>query len=421
LIILQVLLNNTGTVTRILGNQGLDNWFRRASVLNGLGGRMEEWYSTTTKPVSNPAIYVTETLSKITIATQEFAFSGYDVRTPFDPNLSTPSNATGNSDTISTTISTNHSDDIVLGFSYGGGRTISAGPTFSPICLNASPCQFDGIATDASEYEGLTRTQSNYNVSMIQTAGTSWGFIADAIQSSSPTVASIFPTKGITGTTVTITGVSFLGTINVQFCGTPQPAFNVLNDSAITTVAPQITNPSSSQSCDIVVTNGGGSSSTLSADQFSYLPSIITIDPATGSVGASLRITGSSFIGTTSVVICGVSQSKFTVASDTQIMTTVPEAGLSASRRCDVTVTNLVGTSRFSGTDSFTFVPQSTIPRSPPSSPTSGKILYIEIASVAAVALIVGSQFIHRRDSGERQERQPQSRERPAGTSPRDI
>src|SRR5438309_3229128 len=68
LVILQILLNNTGTVTSVLSNQGLNSWFRRASVLDGLGGRMEEWYSITTKTVSNPSIYITETFSQITVA-----------------------------------------------------------------------------------------------------------------------------------------------------------------------------------------------------------------------------------------------------------------------------------------------------------------------------------------------------------------
>src|SRR6201993_963917 len=39
LVILQILLNNTGTVTRVQATQGLEHWFRRASVLNGIGGR----------------------------------------------------------------------------------------------------------------------------------------------------------------------------------------------------------------------------------------------------------------------------------------------------------------------------------------------------------------------------------------------
>jgi hypothetical protein len=78
---------------------------------------------------------------------------------------------------------------------------------------------------------------------------------------------------------------------------------------------------------------------------------------------------------------------------------------LSASTRCDVTVTTLVGTSQISGTDSFAYVPQNTVTHSPPNSPASSKFLYIEIASVAAVALIVGSQFIHRRDPSEKRER----------------
>src|SRR6266700_1996150 len=186
LVILQVLLNNTGTITSVLGNQGLTSWFRRTSVVNGLGGRMEEWYSMTTRAVSNPSIYITETLSQITVAVEEFAIGGYDTSSPFDSNIGVPTNMTGLSDIMSAAVSTSDAQDMIFGFAYGGGGAIAAEAGFSPICLDVAPCTFQGIAADASEYEIVTMAQSRSIVSMTQTAGLRWGFIADAVQSVSP-------------------------------------------------------------------------------------------------------------------------------------------------------------------------------------------------------------------------------------------
>jgi len=178
LVILQILLNNTGTVTKVQSTRGLEQWHRRASVLNGLGGRMEEWYAMSSETVSNPPIYITETVLGITVAAQEFAIAGYDADAPFDPNMAVPSNATGTSNTISTLISTSHPDDLLLGLEYGGGGTISAGQGFTGICLNVALCQFNGISSNAAEYVIVTGVEFSFYVSMAQTTGENWGIIA---------------------------------------------------------------------------------------------------------------------------------------------------------------------------------------------------------------------------------------------------
>lgn len=53
------------------------------------------------------------------------------------------------------------------------------------------------------------------------------------------------------------------------------------------------------------------------------IPTITTVSPGTGSVGATVVITGANFTGTTTVKFNGV-QAVFTVNNDGQITTTVP-------------------------------------------------------------------------------------------------
>ena len=96
---------------------------------------------------------------------------------------------------------------------------------------------------------------------------------------------------------------------------------------------------------DIVVTTGGGSSPTSSADQYTYYPrpSVSSVSPTTmtAATGGSLTITGSGFTGATTVQVGGNSVS-FVVNSDSSITATVP-AALASAGTYDVTVGNPVG------------------------------------------------------------------------------
>ena len=370
---------------------------------------MEEWYSMTTLTVSNPSIYITETISKITVAVQEFAISGYDTNSPFDLSTGSPTNATGTSDTMSTSISPRGPQDMLLGFAYGGGGMISAGTGFSGICLNLGPCVFQGIDADASEFEIVTTTQSSALVSMTQTGGASWGLIVDSVRSISPSLTSVSPSRGIVGTGITITGTSFTGALALSFCTTLQPGFTVVNDTLITTTAPQVTSPPDSQTCNIVVTKSGGSSSLIPAGRFSFLPSVKSVSPETGSNGTDASVTGTSFVGSTTVTVCGVPQSKFTVANDTEIRLTVLGLTASTSQHCDVVVTNSVGKSSSSSGDVFTYAPQSgssgATNHVPNTSINSNKILYITFASIAAVLLASVAVLMRRWDPEKRDRR----------------
>jgi hypothetical protein len=123
----------------------------------------------------------------------------------------------------------------------------------------------------------------------------------------------------------------------------------------------------------------------------------------TGSKGTDVTITGTSFIGTRAVTLCGVSQAKFSILNDTRIRLTVADLGLTSSKQCDMVVTNPVGNSSISSSNEFTYAAQSGsggATSHAPNSPTnSNKTLYIAIAGVAAVVLISMSEVIRRRGS----------------------
>ena len=414
LVILQVLLNNTGTVTAVTSNQGL-TWTQRAEVLNGLGGRESEWYAVASRIVSNPSISVTDSIPKIRVGIEIFGIAGYDTASPFDHTISGPTVATGSSTNIAASISANDAYDMLIGLEYGGkGPSFTPGSGFTGICLNDPSCSVAGIDPAASEYQIAPAAQSNSIVSMTQTGASNWGFIIDSIESAIPFVDSVSPGTGAVGSVISVEGTALSGALSVEFCGMFLPGFTVVNDTSMTIIAPRLSSPPSTQTCDIVVSNGSGASLSSASDQFSFLPTIASIEPTSGSYGTVLRITGSSFIGATSLTICGIAilQPRFSVSNDTEIMTTVPQTMLATSTRCDVVVTNFNGKSPTSGGAAFTYVPQGGSQGTGPNTtnaPTLTRVIYIAAASVAAIALIVGSQVVHRRGSEEKKDQELRS------------
>ena len=164
----------------------------------------------------------------------------------------------GTSNTMSATISTNGGNDMLIGLGYGGKGAIIPGPGFTGICINADGCAIGNLDSISSEYKMVTTPQLGTVVSVTQTGGTSWGFIADAVLSELPTVTSVSPSKGAVGAPLTITGASFTNVATLTFCGKAQ-SFTIASDQIIWTSAPQISSPSNIQTCDIVVTGGAGS------------------------------------------------------------------------------------------------------------------------------------------------------------------
>jgi hypothetical protein len=98
-------------------------------------------------------------------------------------------------------------------------------------------------------------------------SGTSTTSAADRF-TYAPTVSSISPTSGSTGggTTVIITGSGFTGATAVNFGATAATAFTVNSATRITAISPAGT----AGTVDVTVSNSGGTSTTTTADWFTY-------------------------------------------------------------------------------------------------------------------------------------------------------
>ena len=101
-----------------------------------------------------------------------------------------------------------------------------------------------------------------------------------------PTVAGISPTAGPAagGTSVTITGAGFTGTTAVDFGSTAATSFVVDSDTQITATSPG----ESADTVDVTVTGPGGTSTTSSADEFTYMAA--TVDLTWSGPGSALNL-----------------------------------------------------------------------------------------------------------------------------------
>jgi hypothetical protein len=185
-----------------------------------------------------------------------------------------------------------------------------------------------------------------------------------------PVVTGISPASGKPsgGDSVTITGSGFTGATGVKFGATAVTAPTIGSDAQITA-----TSPAGGGTVDVTVTTPAGTSATSAADQFTYtaVPAVVTgISPAVGSAvgGNSVTITGSGFLGATSVQFGTVTAPAMTVVSDSQITATSPAGGPSPVQ---VTVVNRAGSSATSPADEFTYISPPTVTGISPASGTA--------------------------------------------------
>ena len=191
-----------------------------------------------------------------------------------------------------------------------------------------------------------------------------------------PTVTSISPASGpiAGGTTVTITGSGFTGTLSVVFSSVAAARFTVVSDTQIVAVSPA----QALGGHGIRVTTEGGTSPSVTADVFTAVsappvPAVTAVSPASGSTsgGTSVTVTGTGFSGATRVVFGSVAATSFSVVSDSQITAVSPAE---AAGGHGIRVVTAGGTSPSVTADVFTF--QSAAPTvtaiNPSSGPTAG-------------------------------------------------
>jgi subtilisin family serine protease len=156
-------------------------------------------------------------------------------------------------------------------------------------------------------------------------------------------ITSFTPTSGAVGATVTLTGSGFTDASKVTFNGV-SAAFTVKSDTQI-----MATVPSGATSGAIAVTTPGGTATSAASFTVIPAPTISGFTPTSGTVGATVTLSGTGFTGASKVTFNGVSAT-FTVNSATQISATVPSGATSGK----ITVTTPGGTATSAA--SFTVV-----------------------------------------------------------------
>jgi hypothetical protein len=156
------------------------------------------------------------------------------------------------------------------------------------------------------------------------------------------------------GTTVTITGTGFTNAIAVNFGSLPAASFAISNGSTITAVSPA----APAGTADVTVASAGGTSATISGDQFTFVaaPTVTGLSPTSGPYtgGFAVTITGTNFTNATQVLFGG-DAAAFTVNSDTSITAIAP--AIAGPDDEAVHVVSIGGTSASTPADAFTFTP----------------------------------------------------------------
>jgi len=128
--------------------------------------------------------------------------------------------------------------------------------------------------------------------------------------------------SGASGATVQILGQGFTSASSVKI-GSGSGAFTVVSDTYITATVPD-----AATTGHVTVTTSGGT--LTSAQIYKVIPVVRSFQPASGSVGTQVTITGAGFIGTTNVTFGGV-KAAFIVNSATIITATVPSGAVTGT------------------------------------------------------------------------------------------
>ncbi len=261
----------------------------------------------------------------------------------------------------------------------------SAGGCFvvnSPTSISAYPPSGGGQVD-------ITVTTASTDTSSVQTSTTS--SVDTYVYAPVPSVTNVVPAAGPTagGNSVAVSGTGFQSsngsganfsatdvvvdtTPIAQTCpGSPgAPCFTV---TSATQISVSNLPTHAAGTIDITVTTPGGTSTTSSADQYTFVaaPTVTSVTPTSGPLagGTAVTVTGTGFTGsgftTTEVTVggqnvttsCGTAPC-FTVNSGTSITVDVPAE---SAGTVDITVTTSGGTSAISSADQYTYVAAATV------------------------------------------------------------
>ncbi|MCW3044448.1 MAG: diguanylate cyclase with sensor [Actinobacteria bacterium] len=167
---------------------------------------------------------------------------------------------------------------------------------------------------------------------------------------SAPVVRGISPASGPSGIQVTINGSNFSGATLVRFGSNTASPFSVTSAQQGSGVVAEagtqitVTAPPGTGAVPVTVSGPGGTSG--AGVNFTYVgPTIATVSPLFGPVGGGtpVKLTGSSFTGTSKVIFGSQPAQSFHVDSDGQITAISPP--FFGVQEFDIVVTTPVGTS----------------------------------------------------------------------------
>jgi hypothetical protein len=215
-----------------------------------------------------------------------------------------------------------------------------------------------------------------------------------------PTVTAVAPLEGSTagGTAVKVTGTNLENASAVAFGESAGSEIHVTSATELTVKSP----PHAAETVDVTVTTPGGTSSTSSADHYSFIapPTVTAVEPSEGPTagGTAVKVTGTNLENASAVAFGASAGSEIHVASATELTIKSPPH---AAGTVDVTVTTPGGTSGTSSADHYTFkAPPPTVTAvAPLEGPTAGGTVVkvtganLENASAVAFGAFAGSEI----------------------------
>ena len=174
---------------------------------------------------------------------------------------------------------------------------------------------------------------------LIPACGGGGGNPAPPAPVATPTITSVSPTHGSTGTTITLTGTNLDTTSAVSFNGRPAFAMTVKGSTQVEAVVPAY---ATTGIIAVTTSKGQATSPTFTVDP-NQPPTITSFTPTTLAPGTIITMVGSHFVGTARVNF-GPVQASFIVDSDRQMRITAPLDLVPG----EIAVTNQEGTT-FSG------------------------------------------------------------------------
>ncbi|MBI2765171.1 MAG: IPT/TIG domain-containing protein [Chloroflexi bacterium] len=293
-------------------------------------------------------------------------------------------------------------------YTYTGGPVVtSISPNFGPssggtvVTVNGAgftgttAVTFGGVSsasvTVLNDFQLLAVAPPHFpatvDIQVTTVSGTSAPTVADLFNYSGIgpiAVYSVIPASGpVTGgTLVTVTGTGFTNASSVTFGGVAGALVQIFNDTQLQVYSPA----HAAGSYYVQVTSPFGTSPATAAGTFTFTGglAIYSISPASGPTtgGTLVTITGTGFLGVTSVSFGGVAANSFTILNDGQIQAYSPPHSAGA---VTVVVTAPGVSSAASPADSFTYTAAGPVigAISPASGPAAG----------GTVVTITGSGF----------------------------